>query len=46
MILISLKGRLAEIPNASILVIEAGNSNDKIEGTQYAGGYVGLCDFV
>ncbi|MCJ1466557.1 hypothetical protein MMC07_005177 [Pseudocyphellaria aurata] len=31
-------GRLAEIPNASILVIEAGNSNDKIEGTHYAGG--------
>lgn len=31
-------GRLAEILDASILVVEAGDSNDLIEGTHYAGG--------
>ena len=36
--LILSKGRLAEIPDASILLIEAGDSNDQIEATQYAGG--------
>lgn len=37
-VLILSKGRLAEIPDASILLIEAGDSNDLIEATHYAGG--------
>lgn len=44
--LILSKGRLAEILDASILVVEAGDSNDLIEATHYAGGSVDRFSFL
>ena len=32
-------GRLAENPNVSVLVIEAGHDNDELENTQMVGGW-------